>query len=83
MGTTLSANLPACVTAAACLLYEAVSMLAATLRKGSDPVRLRDAVIGIGKFNGLPGDLIIDRYGDPDRKFSVMRVRDERFVLAE
>jgi len=68
---------------AATYAYDAVSIIAGALRKDPDPTHLKDTVIGIGKFAGLQGDILLDRYGDPDRKFYAMRVRDDRFVLVE
>jgi len=68
---------------AATYSYEAVSIIAAALRKDPDPAHLKDVITGMGKFEGLLGDLIIDRYGDPDRKFYVMRVRDDQFEQVE
>lgn len=68
---------------AATYSYEAVSIIAAALRKDPDPARLKDTIIGIGTFDGLLGSLFIDRHGDPERPFYVMRVRNDRFDLVE
>jgi branched-chain amino acid transport system substrate-binding protein len=68
---------------AATYAYEAVSIIAAALRKDSDPAHLKDTIIGIGKFDGLQGSLFIDRYGDPERLFYSTRVRNDRYVLVE
>jgi branched-chain amino acid transport system substrate-binding protein len=68
---------------AATYSYEAVSIIAAALRKDPDPARLKDTIIGIGKFDGLLGSFFIDRYGDPERLFYVMHVRNDQYIPVE
>jgi branched-chain amino acid transport system substrate-binding protein len=68
---------------AATYSYEAVSIIAAALRKDPDPTHLKDTVIGIGRFDGLLGSFFIDRYGDPDRLFFVTYVRNDQYVPVE
>jgi len=68
---------------AATYAYEAISIIVTALRKDPAPNHLKDTVIGIGKFDGLQGDLLIDRYGDPGRKFYAMYVLNDRYVLVE
>jgi branched-chain amino acid transport system substrate-binding protein len=68
---------------AATYSYEAVFIIAAALHKDPEPARLKDTITGIGKFDGLLSCLLIDRYGDPERLFYVMRIHNDRFVLVE
>jgi branched-chain amino acid transport system substrate-binding protein len=68
---------------AATYAYEAVSIIAAALRKDPDPAHVKETIVGIGKFDGLQGSLFIDRHGDPERLFYVMHVRNDQYVLVE
>lgn len=68
---------------AATYSYEAVSIIAAALRKNPDPAHLRDTIIGIGNFAGLLSNIYIDRYGDPERVYFVMHVEDDKFEPVE
>jgi branched-chain amino acid transport system substrate-binding protein len=68
---------------AAVYAYESVSIIAIALRKDPDPAHLKDTIIGIGKFEGLLSSLFIDRFGDPERLFYAMQVRNDQYVLVE
>lgn len=68
---------------AATYSYEAVSIIESALKKDPSPSRIRDSIIGISSFKGLQGDIVIDKFGDPVRSFSLMQVRDSRFWLVE
>ena len=63
--------------------YEAVMMIAEALRQDPDPHRLKDTIIRIGTFQGLQGPFTVDRFGDPVRPYTIMQVRDGRFVAKE
>lgn len=68
---------------AAAFSHEAVTILAEALKKNPDISRIKETVIGIGRFTGLQGDITIDRFGDPQRSFSLMQVKGGRFVRVE
>jgi len=61
--------------------YEATRYLAAALSKarslrGRD---IKEALLSLGKFEGLQDSFVMDRFGDPDRSFFVFAVREGRF----
>ncbi len=68
---------------AATYSYEAVAIIAEALKKNPDPSQLKQTIIGIGQFKGLQGSIALDRFGDPQRPFSMMQVRNGRFALVE
>lgn len=68
---------------AATYSHEAVSIIATALKKDASPSRIKDTIINISQFKGLQGDITLDKYGDPLRSFSLMQVRDGRFVVVE
>ena len=68
---------------AAAYSYEAVMMIAEALGRDPRPSRLKDTIVSIGTFTGLQGTFHIDRFGDPVRPFTVMRVEGGRFVTKE
>jgi len=62
--------------------YEAARYLVAAIEKsrslrGKD---IKEAMLSLGQFEGLQDSFTLDRFGDPDRSFSVFGVRDGRFV---
>lgn len=63
--------------------YEAVSVIAEALKKNPDVSRIKETIIGVSHFNGLQGAIDLDRFGDAVRPFSLMQVRDGRFVRME
>jgi len=70
-------------TFAATYSHEAVLIVSEALRKNSDPQRIKETIIGIGRFKGLQGDFELDKFGDPKRSYSLMQVTDNRFSLAK
>jgi branched-chain amino acid transport system substrate-binding protein len=68
---------------AATYSHESISIIAEALRRNADLSRIKDTAISIRKFNGLQGDILIDRFGDPERSHSLMQVRDGRFAKVE
>lgn len=67
---------------AAALSYEAVQLVAAGLRRDATREGLRAAVVSLGAFQGLQGELRIDANGDVARRQHIMTVRDGRIVPA-
>lgn len=68
---------------AATYSHEAVTIIADALKKNPDVSKIKETIIGIRRFSGLQGDIALDRFGDPQRSFSLMQVRDGRFVRME
>ena len=68
---------------AAILSYESVEVLAEALRRDASREGVRRAILGIGTFHGLQGDLRIDRYGDVQRRHLVTTLRDGRMSVLE
>jgi len=67
-------------TFASFFAYEAAQVVFAGLAQSSDPERLKSFIISQGKFSGLQGDFVIDRYGDAERLQLLMVVKNGRFV---
>jgi branched-chain amino acid transport system substrate-binding protein len=68
---------------AAAYSHEAVTIIAEALRKNPQSSKLKETIIGIRQFSGLQGKITLDHFGDPERLFSLMQVRDGRFVRME
>lgn len=68
---------------AAAMSYEAGLILAEALRR--DPTRggIRAALLGIGTFRGLQGEIRLDLNGDVTRRQFLMRVRDGQASVVE
>lgn len=60
--------------------YEAVYVLYQALSKNPAPKELKATLLGIGRFKGLQGDIIFDRYGDNQRKPILLIIRNGAFV---
>jgi len=71
-------------TFAAAYSYEAVKIIAAALaRNGGDPRRLKETLLAMGKFQGLQGEITLDRFGDAVRKVFVIRIDNGAFARVE
>jgi branched-chain amino acid transport system substrate-binding protein len=68
---------------AATYSHESVSVIAEALKKNADLSRLKETLIAIRQFKGLQGEIVINNFGDPERSYSLMQVRDGRFVRVE
>lgn len=64
--------------------YDAVMVLAKALSaaRRADGPSIKEAILGIGRFEGLQGGIVIDRYGDCEKEPFVFAVRDGRFARA-
>lgn len=64
--------------------YDAVMVLAKALAaaRGLDGPSIKEALLGIGRFEGLQGEIVLDRFGDCEKEPFVFRVRDGRFRRA-
>ena len=61
--------------------YEASQVLFAGLQQTIDHRELKDAIVSRGRFDGLQGDILIDRFGDADRRFFLFTVKGGRFQV--
>lgn len=68
---------------AASYSYETVYIIVEALKKNPDVTRIKENIIGLRQFKGLQGDIVLDRFGDPERSHFLMQVRDGRFVRME
>lgn len=68
---------------AAVLAYEAVGVLAAGLRRAPSREGIRGAILDIGRFEGLQGEIRVDRNGDCERRLLVATVRDGKTRIVE
>lgn len=59
--------------------YEAALIILTALAKNQSPFKLKETILSIGTFEGLQGDIKIDRYGDSYRKFFLITVRNGKF----
>ena len=64
--------------------YDAVMVLAKAMAAARrlDGPSIKEALLGIGRFDGLQGRIVLDRYGDCEKEPFVFRVRDGRFQRA-
>ncbi len=63
--------------------YEAAQVLFTSLSINDNPSELRNTIIKQGIFEGIQGEMKIDKYGDPERKVFLMTVRDGQYVVME
>jgi len=68
---------------AAALAYEAGLVLAEALRRDPTRAGVRMALLDIGTFHGLQGDIAFDRFGDVTRRHFLMTVRGGRASVVE
>ncbi len=59
--------------------YEAAQVLFTALKKNPNPDMLRETIKGIKTFKGTQGTIVIDAFGDPERKTFLLTVKDGRF----
>lgn len=69
------------ITFAAVYTYEAVMALVTAMEESgaTDPKLVKDAIIKIGRFEGLQGDFLIDAYGDNVRDYIVEEIIDGKY----
>ena len=68
---------------AAAHAYEAATVVFTALLRNSDPSKLKQTIVNIGKFAGLQGSIEFDRFGDPGREHLFTTIQDGRFVRLE
>lgn len=60
--------------------YEAVYALFQAFSKNPDPQQLKATLLKIGRFKGLQGDILFDRFGDNRRKPLLLTIKNGAFV---
>jgi branched-chain amino acid transport system substrate-binding protein len=68
---------------AASLGYEAATVVLAGLKEASSPRQLKKTLLRMQRFPGLRGDLVFDRFGDIQRPFTLLTVKDGRFSTVQ
>lgn len=68
---------------AAVLSYEAASYLFAGLERNPRREGLKDALLAVGSFPGLQGEIRINRFGDPNRETYLAVIRQGRFATID
>ena len=61
--------------------YDAAKVLIEALHITQDPARLKAVILDQGNFQGLQGEIRIDRFGDALRKFYLFIVRNGKFEV--
>lgn len=59
--------------------YDAAQVIFSALKQDPDPSHLRETIKGIKIFQGTQGDIVINAYGDAQRKIFLLTVKDGRF----
>lgn len=68
---------------ASVLAYDATSVLFAGLEKGLTGSNLKQAIIEQGTFQGLQSQIVLDRYGDVERRLFLTVVENGKFMVVE
>ncbi len=68
---------------AAVLAYEAATGLFAAMERNPQRAGLKEALLGVGSFAGLQGDVRLNRFGDPERETFLAVIRDGRFATLD
>lgn len=63
--------------------YDAGKVLIEALQTSQDPTRLKALILERGVFQGLQGEIRIDRFGDASRQFYLFVVRNGKFEILE
>jgi len=59
--------------------YELSKILIDNLKKTTDISKLKDEILKQKKYHGLQGDITFDKYGDVNRKYFIMEMKNGRF----
>lgn len=65
--------------------YETVMVLADAIKKAgtTDIAKVKEAIITTGVFKGLEEDILINKYGDADRKSSLVKIHNGVFEVID
>ena len=59
--------------------YELAKILINNLNKTTDISKLKDEILKEKVYHGLQGDITFDKYGDVNRKYSIMEMKNGKF----
>lgn len=68
---------------AAIYSYEAARVILEALLIDDSPENLKDTILNFNEYQGLQGDLRIDRFGDTTRSHYIKNIKDGRFRILE
>ena len=60
--------------------YEAALLLINALSESTNPAKLKDIILKQAKLDGLQGEITFDKYGDAQRKTSIVKIKDGRII---
>jgi len=63
--------------------YEMAKILIKNLKKTTDISKLKDEILKEKVYHGLQGDIIFDKYGDVNRKYFIMQIKNGKFEKLE
>ena len=63
--------------------YDAVNLVLTALEKGANRTNLKKHIIEMHTFNGVQGNLTINRFGDTDKDTYISIIKDGKFIMAE
>jgi branched-chain amino acid transport system substrate-binding protein len=63
--------------------YDCANILFTAYKKSRAQYSLKDAIIDIGIFKGVQGELSLNQYGDVKRDYYLMTIKDGQFSSVE
>lgn len=63
--------------------FEAVMLIKKAIEKGAVKETMKETILKIGKFEGLQGEIIINKFGDRETKSFVFKIKNGKFTRVE
>jgi len=63
--------------------YEAALLLINALSESTNPKKLKDIILKQARLDGLQGEITFDKYGDAQRKTSIVKIKDGKIFLLD
>lgn len=63
--------------------YETAQIIIQNLRKSTDIAQLKDNILMQKTYQGLQGTIIFDKFGDINREYFIMKVKNAKYVRVE
>lgn len=63
--------------------YEAALLLINALSESINPVKLKDIILKQAKLDGLQGEITFDKYGDAQRKTSIVKIKNGKVIVLD
>jgi branched-chain amino acid transport system substrate-binding protein len=63
--------------------YEAALLLINALSESKPPEKLKDIILKQARLNGLQGEITFDKYGDAQRKTSIVKINNGRIIVLD